>query len=125
MSATEVEQKGQPMVTVVPDDQQQVDHNGQPIAPLTPAGLPFRYRLRRPGSAVYGATADDLLAVVIDGYPAEPDSGRRPGRGRGLGSADPRPAGPARFRGHHHPGRRRHHLRTTNRRPGTHPATLS
>lgn len=73
MSAIAVAQKGQLMpVTVVPDEQQQIDHNGQPIAPLTPAGLPYRYRLRRPGSAVYAATADDLLGVVIDGYPAEP-----------------------------------------------------
>lgn len=61
------------LVKLVYDEDQPVDHGGEPVAPLTPAGLPFRYRLREGDHAFYASTADDLLAVIIDDYP-EPTS---------------------------------------------------
>ena len=35
--------------TTVLDDDQAYDHAGQPIAPLSPIGLPYRYKLRGQG----------------------------------------------------------------------------
>lgn len=58
--------------TVVWDDEQPRDHAGAPVAPLTPAGMPYRYRLRLPGRALYAVTADQALAAVVDDYPSPP-----------------------------------------------------
>lgn len=60
------------LVKLVYDNEQPVDHGGDPVAPLTPAGLPFRYRLREGDHAFYASTADDLLAVIIGNYPDPP-----------------------------------------------------
>ena len=59
-------------VTVVWDDEQPVDHAGAPVAPLTPAGMPYRWRLRLPGRSLYAVDADQVLATVVDDYPAQP-----------------------------------------------------
>jgi hypothetical protein len=61
--------------TVVWDDEQPVDHAGSPVAPLTPAGLPYRWRLRLAGRSVYAVDADQVLAAVIDDYPTRPSDG--------------------------------------------------
>jgi hypothetical protein len=37
--------------TVVWDDEQPTDHAGEPVTPLTPAGLPYRWRPRLPAAA--------------------------------------------------------------------------
>jgi hypothetical protein len=60
--------------TVVWDDEQPVDHAGEPVAPLTPAGMAYRWRLRLPGRSVYAVDADQVLAAVIDDYPTPPDT---------------------------------------------------
>ena len=59
-------------VTVVWDDEQPVDHAGAPVAPLTRAGMPYRWRLRLPGRSLYAVDADQVLATVVDDYPAVP-----------------------------------------------------
>src|SRR6476469_7771664 len=59
-------------VTVVWDDEQPVDHAGAPVAPLTAAGMPYRWRLRLPDRSLYAVTADQVLAAVIDDYPQPP-----------------------------------------------------
>ncbi|MDN5802996.1 MAG: hypothetical protein L0H26_00155 [Microlunatus sp.] len=60
-------------VTVVWDDEQPVDHAGAPVAPLTPAGMPYRWRLRLPGRSLYAVDADQVLAaVVVVDYPSPP-----------------------------------------------------
>ena len=56
-------------VATVPDDEQAYDHSGQPIAPLTPAGFPYRYKLRGRGLSSYASTAEEVLALVIEDYP--------------------------------------------------------
>lgn len=62
-------------VTVVWDDEQPVDHANAPVAPLTPAGMPYRYRLRLPGRSLYAVDADQVLAAIIDEYPTTPAYG--------------------------------------------------
>lgn len=59
-------------ITVVWDDQHPVDHAGAPVAPLTPAGMRYRWRLRLPGRSLYAVDADQVLAAVIDDYPVRP-----------------------------------------------------
>lgn len=61
-------------VTTVLDDEQATDHAGQPIAPLTPAGFPYRYKLRGHGLSSYASTAEEVLALVIEDYPTPPDT---------------------------------------------------
>ena len=56
-------------VATVPDDEQAYDHSGQPIAPLTPAGFPYRYKLRGRGLSSYASTAEEVLALVVEDYP--------------------------------------------------------
>lgn len=60
--------------TTVLDDDQATDHTGQPIAPLTPAGMPYRYKLRGRGLSSYASTADEVLALVIEEYPQPSDT---------------------------------------------------
>lgn len=60
--------------TLVHDDDQPRDHGGDPVAPLTPTGHPYRFRLRIDQRSYYASTADDLLAVIIDGYPEPPQN---------------------------------------------------
>ena len=55
----------QPSIAVW-DDEQPTDHAGEPVAPLTPAGLPYRWRLRLRGRSLYAVDADQVLAAVID-----------------------------------------------------------
>lgn len=45
-------------------------HSGEAVAPLGPSGTPLRWELRQDGRRVYADTADDLLTVIIRGYPA-------------------------------------------------------
>lgn len=61
-------------VATVPDDEQAHDHSGQPIAPLTPAGFPYRYKLRGRGLSSYASTAEEVLALVIEDYPRPLDN---------------------------------------------------
>lgn len=58
--------------TTVLDDDQAYDHAGQPIAPLSPTGLPYRYKLRGHGLSSYASTAEEVLALVIEDYPQRP-----------------------------------------------------
>ena len=58
--------------TTVLDDDQAYDHAGQPIAPLSPTGLPYRYKLRGQGLSSYASTAEEILALVIEDYPSAP-----------------------------------------------------
>lgn len=60
--------------TTVLDEDQATDHSGQPIAPLTGAGMPYRYKLRGRGLSSYASTADEVLALVIEDYPQPPDA---------------------------------------------------
>ena len=52
--------------TTVLDDDQAPDHAGQPIAPLTPEGFPYRYKLRGRGLSSCASTAEEVLALVIE-----------------------------------------------------------
>lgn len=61
-------------ITTVLDTDQVNDHAGQPVVPLTPDGMPYKYKLRRGPSNVYTSTADEILSVVIDDYPQLPPS---------------------------------------------------
>lgn len=61
---------------VVADRDQQLDHSHRPVPPVAPGGFPYRYKVRLTGASVYASTADEVLALFIDGY--DP----RPGRGR-------------------------------------------
>ena len=61
-------------ITTVLDGEQVTDHAGQPVAPLTPAGFPYRYKLRGRGLSSYASTADEVLALVIEDYPTPPDT---------------------------------------------------
>jgi hypothetical protein len=58
-------------------DQLPRNHHGDPVAPLTPAGLPYQLRWidhDHGGELVYAETADDLLGHWLPGYKeAEPD----------------------------------------------------
>lgn len=68
--------------TIVLDDDQATDHAGQPIAPLTPEGFPYRYKLRGRGLSSYASTADEVLALVIEDYPQRPDTADADGLSR-------------------------------------------
>ncbi len=61
---------------VVADRDQQQDHSGRPVPPVTSGGFPFRYKVRLTGASVYASTADEVLAVFIAGYDPRPARGR-------------------------------------------------
>ncbi len=55
----------------IASDQLPRNHHGDPVAPLTPTGLPYQLRWvdhDHGGDLVYAETADDLLAHWIPGY---------------------------------------------------------
>ena len=58
-------------------DQLPRNHHGDPVAPLTPAGVPYQLRWvdhEHGGDLVYAETADDLLGHWLPGYrDADPD----------------------------------------------------
>jgi hypothetical protein len=60
-------------------DQLPRNHHGDPVAPLTPAGVPYQLRWvdhDHGGDLVYAETADDLLGHWIPGYSAADPAGR-------------------------------------------------
>lgn len=62
-------------MTVVWDDEQPLDHAGAPVAPSRrPAGRTGTASASRagPGRGLYAVDADQVLATVIDDYPARP-----------------------------------------------------
>ena len=57
---------------------QLVDHSHQPVPPVSPGGFPYRYKVRLQGANAYAFTADEVLALFIDGYQSQPGRGREP-----------------------------------------------
>ena len=96
--------------TVVWDDEQPVDHTGDVVAPLTPAGMPYRYRLRLRYRSLYAVDADQVLAAVIDDYPTPPTDTEQLDRSRS--------AGPVRGGQTRRPGAARVRCDRRPRRPG-------
>ena len=66
---------------IVVDDDQQTDHGGKSVPPVTTSGLPYRYKVRLNGSNAYAMTADDLLSLFVPDYPpATPAAAATPSR---------------------------------------------
>lgn len=63
-------------LSIVGDSADLVDHGGKPVAPLTPAGGPYRFRMRQHDRArtTYASDADALLSVLIEDYPDHVDA---------------------------------------------------
>ncbi len=61
---------------VIADADQQVDHSHQPVPPVSPGGFPYRYKVRLQGANAYAFTADEVLALFIDGYQSQPGRDR-------------------------------------------------
>lgn len=61
---------------VIADADQEVDHSHHPIPPVSPGGFPYRYKVRLQGANAYAFTADEVLALFIDGYQSQPGRGR-------------------------------------------------
>ena len=61
---------------VIADVDQQVDHSHQPVPPVSPGGFPYRYKVRLQGANAYAFTADEVLALFIDGYQSQPGRSR-------------------------------------------------
>lgn len=61
---------------VIADADQLVDHSHQPVPPVSPGGFPYRYKVRLQGANAYAFTADEVLALFIDGYQSQPGRGR-------------------------------------------------
>lgn len=61
--------------TVIADADQVSDHAGKPVPPLTPHGVPLRWKIRLPGVNVYTLTADEALACFLDDHdPSAPSA---------------------------------------------------
>lgn len=61
---------------VIADRDQHLDHSHRPVPPVTSGGFPYRYKVRLSGANVYASTADEVLALFIDGYDPRPTPGR-------------------------------------------------
>lgn len=61
---------------VIADVDQEFDHSHQPVPPVAPGGSPYRYKIRLTGANAYACTADEVLALFIDGYQSQPRRGR-------------------------------------------------
>ncbi len=61
---------------VIADADQLVDHSHQPVTPVSPGGFPYRYKVRLQGANAYAFTADEVLALFIDGYQSQPGRDR-------------------------------------------------
>ena len=61
---------------IIADADQQVDHSHQPVPPVSPGGFPYRYKVRLQGANAYAFTADEVLALFIDGYQSQPGRDR-------------------------------------------------
>ena len=59
---------------VIADADQVSDHAGKPVPPITPAGMPLRWKIRLPQASIFTLTADEAVACFIDDYePTTPD----------------------------------------------------
>jgi hypothetical protein len=73
------DRKGATGVLRIAPDQLPRNHHGDPVAPLTPAGLPYQLRWidhDHGGDLVYAETADDLLDHWLPGYASASPDGR-------------------------------------------------
>ena len=61
---------------VIADRDQQTDHSHRPVPPVAPGGSPYRYKVRLNGANAYACTADEVLAVFVDGHLPKPARGR-------------------------------------------------
>lgn len=61
---------------IIADADQQVDHSHQPVPPVSPGGFPYRYKVRLQAANAYAFTADEVLALFIDGYQSQPGRSR-------------------------------------------------
>ena len=84
---------------VIADADQQVDHSHQPVPPVSPGGFPYRYKVRLQGANAYAFTADEVLALFIDGYQSQP------GRDREAQLEQVKLRGPTLHRRHRQPRR--------------------
>ena len=66
-----------PGLLLVEDADQQIDHGGKAVAPVTEAGMPYRYKVRLAGRSAYTTTADEMLSLFVPDYPLP-----RPGEAR-------------------------------------------
>ncbi len=61
---------------LVSDNDQEFDHSHRPVPPVTPGGMPYRYKVRLVGRNVYASTPDEVLSLFIEGYRPQPAPGR-------------------------------------------------